>query len=98
MPIINPDIHPDNLRGMSPSRFDHCLVYGDDLDGTVKLFTEVPGFSVTEKIVAGPERFMIGCFAAAPPSRWRLNHGSRDAIRIHPHDRRPRCAAEEGGD
>ena len=37
----NPDPWPDGLQGMAPSRFDHCLLYGDDLDGTVKLFREV---------------------------------------------------------
>jgi catechol 2,3-dioxygenase len=29
------------MRGMAPWRFDHCELYGDDLDGTVKLFIEV---------------------------------------------------------
>jgi len=24
------------LKGMQAQRFDHCLVHGDDLDGTVK--------------------------------------------------------------
>ena len=62
MPTLNPEVYPDDLRGMSPSRFDHCLLYGDDLDGTVKLFTEVLGFNITEKIVAGPEQFLIGAF------------------------------------
>jgi catechol 2,3-dioxygenase len=62
LPTTNPDAWPDGLRGMAPSRFDHCLLYGDDLDGTVKLFTEVLGFSVTEQIVAGPEKLMIGAF------------------------------------
>lgn len=62
MPLLNPEIYPDNLRGMSPTRFDHCLLYGDDLDGTVKLFTEVLGFSIAEQVVAGPEKFLIGAF------------------------------------
>jgi catechol 2,3-dioxygenase len=62
LPATNPDPWPDGLRGMAPSRFDHCLLYGDDLDGTVKLFTEVLGFSITEQIVAGPEKQMIGAF------------------------------------
>jgi len=44
MPTLNPEAWPDGLKGMAPSRFDHCLLYGDDLDGTVKLFTEVLGF------------------------------------------------------
>lgn len=58
----NPDPWPDGLRGMAPSRFDHCLLYGDDLDGSVKLFREVLGFGLAEQVVAGPDRLMIGAF------------------------------------
>ena len=47
---------------MSPTRFDHCLLYGDDVDGTVELFTEVLGFNIAERVVAGPEQFLIGAF------------------------------------
>ena len=32
---VNPDPWPDGQHGISPSRFDHCLLYGDDLDGTI---------------------------------------------------------------
>ena len=59
---VNPDPWPDGLRGMAPGRFDHCLLYGDDLDGTVKLFREVLGFTLAEQIVAGPENMLIGAF------------------------------------
>ena len=38
MPYENPEVYPDDLKGMAPSRFDHCLLYGDDLDGTMKVF------------------------------------------------------------
>lgn len=63
MPDLNPEAWPDGLRGMSPSRFDHCLLYGDDLDGTVKLFTQVLGFGIAEQVMAGPDKsFMIGVF------------------------------------
>ena len=58
----NPDPWPDGLKGMAPSRFDHCLLYGDDLDGTVKLFTEVLGFGLAEQVVAGPEKMQIAAF------------------------------------
>ena len=62
-PNINPDPWPDGLHGIAPSRFDHCLLYGDDLDGTVKLFTQVLGFSIAEQVMAGPDKnFMIGAF------------------------------------
>jgi len=59
---LNPEAWPDGLRGMAPSRYDHCLLYGDDLDGSVKLFREVLGFGLAEQIVAGPEKLMIGAF------------------------------------
>jgi catechol 2,3-dioxygenase len=59
---LNPEAWPDGLRGMAPSRYDHCLLYGDDLDGTVKLFCEVLGFGLAEQIIAGPEKLMIGAF------------------------------------
>lgn len=60
---LNPDPWPDGLVGMSPSRFDHCLLYGDDLDGTVKLFRDVLGFSLSEQVTGGPDgNFLIGAF------------------------------------
>lgn len=60
---VNPTPWPDGLRGIAPSRFDHCLLYGDDLDGTVKLMTEVMGFGMAEQVLAGPNRdFLIGAF------------------------------------
>lgn len=59
---LNPEPWPDGLRGIAPSRFDHCLLYGEDLDGTVKLFREVLGFGLTEQIVAGPEKLQIAAF------------------------------------
>jgi catechol 2,3-dioxygenase len=62
-PDINPDPWPDGLVGIAPSRFDHCLLYGDDLDGTVKLFREVLGFTLTEQVVLKDKPdFMIGAF------------------------------------
>jgi catechol 2,3-dioxygenase len=62
MPYENPEVSPDDLKGMAPSRFDHCLLYGDDLDGTTRLFTEVLGFSLAERVVAGPEKMLIAAF------------------------------------
>lgn len=62
-PDVNPDPWPDGLVGIAPSRFDHCLLYGDDLDGTVKLFREVLGFTLTEQVVLKDKPdFMIGAF------------------------------------
>ncbi len=57
---INPHPFPENLAGMKAQRFDHCLLYGDDLDGTVKLFTEVLDFNQAEKVYDGD--LQIGSF------------------------------------
>jgi catechol 2,3-dioxygenase len=53
MPTTNPGIQPESLQGIAPVRFDHCLLYGEDLDGSVALFTDVLGFQVTESVVDG---------------------------------------------
>ncbi|EON93178.1 catechol 2,3-dioxygenase [Marinobacter lipolyticus SM19] len=47
----NPEAWPRDLKGMKAQRFDHCLLYGDDLDGTYKLFHEVLGFDICEQVV-----------------------------------------------
>ncbi|MFK8068536.1 MAG: catechol 2,3-dioxygenase [Gammaproteobacteria bacterium] len=57
---LNPHPFPEDLKGMKAHRYDHCLLYGDDLDGSVKLFTEVLGFTETERVVDGDLR--IGSF------------------------------------
>lgn len=56
----NPEAFVEDIKGMGAHRFDHCLLYGDDLDGTVKLFREVLGFDLTEQVVDGD--FQIGAF------------------------------------
>jgi catechol 2,3-dioxygenase len=62
-PDLNPMPWPDGMKGIAPSRWDHCLLYGDDLDGTVKLFREVLGFGLAEQVMAGPKHdFMICAF------------------------------------
>lgn len=52
----NPEAWPEGLKGMKATRFDHCLLYGEDLDGVFKLFTEVLGFWLTEQAMDGEER------------------------------------------
>lgn len=87
MSYENPEVYPDGLRGMAPSRFDHCLLYGDDIDGTVRLFTEVLGFILAEQVVAGPQRMLIGAFLTCSnkahdiafirhPEKGKLHHAS----------------------
>jgi catechol 2,3-dioxygenase len=50
---LNPDAFRDDLKGMKVYRFDHVLLYGDDIPGVHKFFTEVLDFQLTEKIVDG---------------------------------------------
>ncbi len=46
----NPDVWPEDPRGMRASRFDHFLLYGPDIDGVIQFFTEILDFSLAEKI------------------------------------------------
>ncbi|KAA0873601.1 VOC family protein, partial [Nitrincola tapanii] len=48
---VNPEAWPRNLKGMKATRFDHCLLYGDDLENTFTLFTEVLGFDLAEQVL-----------------------------------------------
>ncbi|MGV8893695.1 MAG: catechol 2,3-dioxygenase [Burkholderiaceae bacterium] len=50
MPYTNPEAWVPNLPGIGPVRMDHCLIYGGDIDGNRKLFEEVLGFSLVERI------------------------------------------------
>lgn len=47
----NPEAWPRGLKGMKATRFDHCLLYGIDIDGTLKLFRDILGFDLTEQVV-----------------------------------------------
>lgn len=51
-PYTNPDPWtPQAEQGIAPIRFDHCLLYGPDLEGNLKLLTEVLGFSLVERVL-----------------------------------------------
>ncbi len=51
MPYVNPETWVPDLKGIAPVRMDHCLLYGGDIDATRKLFEEVLGFSLVERIL-----------------------------------------------
>ena len=87
LPTTNPDVEPEGLTGMRPTRFDHCLLYGDDLDGSVRLFTEALDFRVSERIVAADGETWLGAFLTCSnkahdiafirgPERDRFHHAS----------------------
>ena len=52
----NPEAWPMDLKGMKATRLDHCLLYGDDLDGSLELFRDVLGFWLTEQAMDGDVR------------------------------------------
>jgi catechol 2,3-dioxygenase len=47
----NPEAWPEELKGMRATRFDHCLLYGDDIDGTADLLQNVLGFQMSEQVL-----------------------------------------------
>ena len=46
--IENPDVWREDPRGMRPIRFDHCLLYGDEIAATKEIFINVLGFKLSE--------------------------------------------------
>lgn len=48
----NPDAWPRDLTGMKAVRFDHCLLYGDELAKTFEVFDTILGFDLAEQVVA----------------------------------------------
>ena len=57
----NPEAWPRALRGMKAVRFDHCLLYGDELAKTYDLFVDVLGFYLAEQVI-DPEGNRIAQF------------------------------------
>ncbi len=47
----NPEAWPRDLKGMKAQRFDHCLLYGPNLDETYALFRDVLGFDLCEQVM-----------------------------------------------
>ncbi|WP_028304164.1 catechol 2,3-dioxygenase [Oceanospirillum maris] len=60
---VNPEAWPRGLKGMKATRFDHCLLYGDDLEGNLKLF-ETLGFGLAEQVL-DPEGNKAALFLTA---------------------------------
>ncbi|MFA5124015.1 VOC family protein, partial [Zavarzinia sp.] len=59
--IDNPELWHAEPRAMRVQRFDHCLLYGDDIDGTMDIFCRLLGFALTERVVA-PDGTVIAAF------------------------------------
>jgi len=58
----NPDAWPEDLKGMKATRFDHCLLYGDDIDGTVDLLSSVLGFQLAEQVMDQEADLRVAAF------------------------------------
>ena len=53
-PITNPDVWAEIPTGMRATRFDHCLLYGPEIDKVTDLFVNALGFEVAEDAELGP--------------------------------------------
>ncbi|GAA0692055.1 catechol 2,3-dioxygenase [Marinobacterium maritimum] len=60
----NPEAWPRGLQGMKATRFDHCLLYGTNLDKTLELFRDVLGFDLAEQVVT-PDGTRVAQFLTA---------------------------------
>jgi len=58
----NPEAWPEDLKGMKATRFDHCLLYGDDIDGTADLLQQVLGFQLAEQVVDSESGTRVAAF------------------------------------
>lgn len=87
LPVMNPDVWPDGLHGMKATRLDHCLVYGDDVDGSMDIFVNALGFHLSEQVIAGDGKTVIAAFLSCSnkphdvafirnPEKGRFHHAS----------------------
>ena len=60
-PTENPEIWHDEPKGMRVLRMDHCLLYGDDIEGVAKVFQEVLDFKEAERVIT-PDGTRIATF------------------------------------
>jgi catechol 2,3-dioxygenase len=74
--------NPDQ-KGISPIRMDHALIYGKDIDGTRKLFEEVFGFRVTERVKLEDKTTDLAAFITCSTKAHDLamvRHGEDDKL------------------
>jgi catechol 2,3-dioxygenase len=53
-PTVNPHVWSEMPTGMKATRYDHCLLYGPNIDEVTELFVDVLGFEVAEDAELGP--------------------------------------------
>jgi catechol 2,3-dioxygenase len=77
----NPPPWPqDGLKGIAPIRMDHCFLAGGDIDRTEKLFKEVLGFYITERLLLEDGKTSAAIFLACSPKAHDIAFGR------HPED------------
>jgi catechol 2,3-dioxygenase len=64
---LNPAPWSPQVKGIAPVRMDHVLLYGGDIDGTVKIFVDVLGFYVTERVLMEDGKSNLALFIACSP-------------------------------
>jgi catechol 2,3-dioxygenase len=61
--VVNPPPwNPESEHGIAPSRFDHALIYGPDVEKVQKLFVEVLGFYLTEQVLLEDNETQLAIF------------------------------------
>jgi catechol 2,3-dioxygenase len=61
--VLNPPPwNPETERGIAPTRFDHALLYGPDVEKVQKLFVEVLGFYLTEQVLLEDNQTQLAIF------------------------------------
>ncbi len=48
---VNPEAWLPDTKGINPVRMDHALIYGPDIDANRRLFQEVLGFTLVERVL-----------------------------------------------
>lgn len=60
---LNPDPWtPESEHGIAPTRFDHALLYGPDIEKNLALFTEVLGFYLVEQVMLPEGKDQLAIF------------------------------------
>jgi catechol 2,3-dioxygenase len=61
--VVNPPPwNPEAERGIAPSRFDHALIYGPDIEKVQDLFVNVLGFYLTEQVMLEDNETQLAIF------------------------------------
>ena len=63
----NPAPWLPDTKGINPTRMDHCLLYGPDIDSTHALFKEVLGFSLVEHALLEDGKTDLGLWLTCSP-------------------------------